>query len=164
MPRHGEEDSYDKKHYDYCGYVAPKKHSCFDEKISKSKWNCDDKKNKKHYNKKHDDKKEEEYKPFDRCKCRDFKVVYYLPKFYVDELRKQEEEENKKNKKHRKDEKENDDKDDKYNEWQKNKNNKYDDIAKKPKEYKKNYEYVYNKKHDDYHGKQYKKDTGCGCY
>ncbi|XWV24595.1 hypothetical protein QJ856_gp1192 [Tupanvirus deep ocean] len=156
MPRHEEDNSYDKKNYDYCGHVAPKKHSCFDEKISKSKWNCDDKKYKKYHDKKHDDKKEEEYKPFDRCKCRDFKVVYYLPKFYVEELNKQEEENNK-NKKHYKHDKE----DDKYNKWEK-KNDKYDHNIKKPKQYKKDYEYVYNKKHDEY-GHQHKKDTGCGC-
>src|ERR1700753_2144510 len=85
MPHYNEENNYDKKkQYDYCGYVAPRINPCFDEKISKSKWNCDKKDNK--YNKnKHDEKKE--YKPYDRCKCRDFKVVYYLPKFYVEELK-----------------------------------------------------------------------------
>lgn len=69
----------------FCGHIPEKKLCCFDDKLNNTSWKCKCKckKEVKCKCKCCEKPKEEKYTPYDRCKCKDFKVVYYVPECFV---------------------------------------------------------------------------------
>lgn len=77
------------KNSKFCGEPLVIKKRChFDDKMNQSNWDCSNNNKSKHKKRCKcvcEEKKEEKHVPFDRCKCKDFKVVYFVPKFFLDE-------------------------------------------------------------------------------